>query len=353
MRRIFVAAALLSLTAGLSTVAASPALAHSGPPGGSAVCSKGSTCALDLHDLITVDGHKDFAPGGNVGIDMTPPPCLWIPEGDAISGSKYIIGLYGSDPSKAPTGFQINQAVAKADQLLKAPVPGTWFWLPINPNANQSGQQECLRLPAYYWATPGSNPPINIPPKTIAQYLFSGISKASVSSITVNPRGNSVVNLPTFVTAVLRMTGAQGTPTKKFGRLIISLTAHVGNQPSVTLWLLSSPLALGTTDRSADLHQKCPMQSGLAMGTSESMTQQNAVSIDGQIDCGVTFHQPSPGTFTISTTVNWHAGWAIADGVGGMSLQQLETGNPVQGNLKPSTAAKQVTVQEVQSSNGG
>jgi hypothetical protein len=45
-------------------------------------------------------GGKNYSPGAeNTVVDITPPPCLWIPEGDGHAGSQYVIDFYnGTDP---------------------------------------------------------------------------------------------------------------------------------------------------------------------------------------------------------------------------------------------------------------
>ena len=45
-------------------------------------------------------GGKNYSPGAeNTVVDITPPPCLWIPQGDAHAGSQVVIDFYNNtDP---------------------------------------------------------------------------------------------------------------------------------------------------------------------------------------------------------------------------------------------------------------
>ena len=39
-------------------------------------------------------GGRNYSPGAeNMVVDITPPPCLWIPQGDAHAGSQVVIGF--------------------------------------------------------------------------------------------------------------------------------------------------------------------------------------------------------------------------------------------------------------------
>jgi len=99
-KRRFLLAGLLALaplSAGL--VAAAPARAADGSS--SVGCSTGSSCYIELQKMIHFGGN--YSPGANnVFVNITPPACLWIPIGDAHSGSQYVLTFYGTDPGPVP-----------------------------------------------------------------------------------------------------------------------------------------------------------------------------------------------------------------------------------------------------------
>jgi len=132
--------ALAALSAGL--VAAAPARAADGSS--SVGCSTGSSCYIELQKMIHFGGN--YSPGANnVVVNITPPACLWIPIGDAHSGSQYVLTFYGTDPGPGAP-FDGHHAFAEAQQLVNAnPMPaGEWYYLPVNPADNPAQVQDCL-----------------------------------------------------------------------------------------------------------------------------------------------------------------------------------------------------------------
>jgi len=114
----------------------------------------GNGCSILLSQLITLNG--DVGTGaGFVPLSLPPPPCLWEPVGNAVSGSNYVLQQF---PNPTPdTPFGVLASVRQAKKLLTTrPVPaGTWYVLPINPAAGPAGEQACLRLPLFFFAGPG------------------------------------------------------------------------------------------------------------------------------------------------------------------------------------------------------
>src|SRR4029077_20436527 len=106
---------------------------------------------------------------GFIPISLPPPPCLWEPIGNAVSGSNYVLQQF---PNPTPdTTFGVPAAVRQAKKLLATrPVPaGTWYVLPINPAAGAAGGQACLRLPLFFFAVPGQAlPVVPVPTRTLA-----------------------------------------------------------------------------------------------------------------------------------------------------------------------------------------
>ena len=166
MRRIAIAGVILAgLLAPLA--AAGPASAGSG------VGCTGNDCSILLSSLITLKGDVG-AGSAQVPIAVAPPPCLWEPIGDAITGSQYIIQQF---PSAAPgTQFGAYAAVQQAKTLIKnGGVPaGTWYQLPVNPAASAAAQAACLQLPLFFFAQPGQAlPALPIPAVTLADYAYN------------------------------------------------------------------------------------------------------------------------------------------------------------------------------------
>ena len=65
----------------------------------------------------------------NMVVDITPPPCLWIPQGDAHTGSQYVIDFYNNTDPGPGALFDGQHAFAEAKQLVvENPMPaGTWY----------------------------------------------------------------------------------------------------------------------------------------------------------------------------------------------------------------------------------
>jgi hypothetical protein len=359
VRRIVGAAAALLLSVGLSTSFALPASAANGGPGSVVSCSGGSSCQVSLQELITVTG--DNSPGSNGYVTIPPPPCLWIDKGNAITGSQYIIGQYGHNPAKAPQVFQIPDAVKKADDLLKKPKPGEWYFLQVNPQASAAGQAYCQTLPVFYWGAPNTYPPINIPPSILTDYAESGLTRPDVTSITVNPVKISNVNLPTYVTATIALP-LQGTTRIYHNGLYIAATAYVPGQPSVTVWATSSALRIsgGALPQEEHNYSSCHARmvhvagrTAVAMGTQATPDQMSQVGVGATIDCGVTYLAPSSPTYSLAASLVWKTCWAVTGNAQAPPATPPACQHALPQGLRPSSKSKQITVQEIQSSNGG
>ena len=161
-------AAIVVLAAGLATPALAAAPASAGSGTSSVGCSTGDSCTAMLQKMVTFGG-RNYVPGGggNTVVDITPPPCLWVPLGGAHQGSQAILTAEGTDPAKAPNIFEVPAAVTLANTLVKSQpeTPGEWYELPANPADNAAQLAACAALPLYAWVPPGQAPPgINIPP---------------------------------------------------------------------------------------------------------------------------------------------------------------------------------------------
>ena len=337
----------LAIVAGLAAlVAAVPSLPASAADGSSSVsCSTGSSCEIILEHMIHFGGH-DYSPGAeNTVVDITPPPCLWIPQGDAHTGSQVVINFYGTDPGPgAPYDGQ--HAFTEAKQLVNEnPMPaGTWYELPVNPNDNAAQTQECLNEPLFFWDVPGAPlPGIQVPPRTLAQLALAKMNIPQAGRMILSPAsGNSYSNLPTFARTTLSFRpefGAGGMP-------YVTDNAQLGDQ-AATVWVRATPLQLSTSDNSARLDTAgCGY-----LGSGEMLAHPAKVArtgANGTADCGVTFRQP--GTWNITATMTWQACWAV-----GVDDGPPPAGcNPVAGaNLNPVNWARDVNVHEIQAANGG
>lgn len=199
-RRAVVAGVAVLLPA---LAAAIPALPAGAADGSSSVkCSTGSSCEIMLEHMIHFGG-RNYSPGAeNMVVDITPPPCLWIPQGDAHAGSQVVIDFYNNTDPGAGALFDGQHAFQEAKQLVNQnPMPaGTWYELPVNPNDTQAQVQECLNEPLFFWDVPGAPlPGIEVPPQTLAQLALAKMNVPQAGRMILSPRsGNSYSNLPTF-----------------------------------------------------------------------------------------------------------------------------------------------------------
>lgn len=315
-------------------------------------CVSGDSCTLMLRQLVQFSG--DYAAGtNNTVVDITPPPCLWKPIGDATTGSQYIINFSnGIDPG--PTGaFQTGATFKQAQTLVKqTPKPaGEWYELPVNPQASAAAQQECLKLPLFFWAVQTAQlPGLNVPPRTLAQLAFAGVQTPKAGAPQLNPAGKSDTNLPTFVRLALqgnvRVTAA--------GRPYVTVTAFIPGGPSATIWLEAGQFAINSGDSTAttyDVAHCSLLGQGNTLGTKASAAMMAQTKANQSIDCGVTYRQP--GAFRLTASVNWVACWAPGMNQPPPPFATCRA-NPIPGsaNLQSTSRARQVNVQEIQSING-
>ena len=201
MKRRIAAIAVLAAALAGPALAAGPASAGSGTS--SVGCSTGDSCTAMLQKMVTFGG-RNYVPGGggNTVVDITPPPCLWVPLGGAHQGSQAILTAEGTDPAKAPDIFEVPAAVTLANTLVKSQpeTPGEWYELPANPADNAAQIAACAALPLYAWVPPGQAPPgINIPPQTLAQLAVGVMSLPPANGMILNPARTTYTNLPTFL----------------------------------------------------------------------------------------------------------------------------------------------------------
>jgi hypothetical protein len=336
------------ILAGVAALAAAiPSLPAAAADGSSSVdCSTGTSCEIQLENMVHFGG-KNYSPGAhNTVVNITPPPCLWIPIGDAHTGSQYVLNFYNNTDPGPGALFDGEHAFQEAQQLVNAtPMPaGTWYYLPVNPNDNTAQAQACLDQPLYFWDPPGTAlPGIQVPPQTLAQLALAKMNIPQAGRMILSPAsGNSYSNLPTFARTTLSFRpefGAGGMP-------YVTDNAQLGAQ-SATVWVRATPLQLSTSDNSARLDT-----AGCGYLGSREMVRDPAkvarTGANGTADCGVTFRQP--GTWNITATLTWQACWAVGVDNGPPPANC----NPVPGaNLNPANWARNVNVREIQAANGG
>jgi hypothetical protein len=279
IRRVVFATAVTAVGLLTTLAAAQPASASGG-----ANC-QGNGCSVSLEQFITYKG--DYSPNGTSHLQVTedPPPCLWVPIGDAVTGSNYIVGLFPNPDKGLP--FGIYDSVQQAKKLVKNPQPGTWYNLPINPAAGQAGMQACLKLPAFYFVPPGQTPPMpQIPLRILAEYAYNHMT-IPPPRVTTSPAGKGWVNLATFVWT--------NSPRQR------QISATLGNE---TVTVTARPASTAIT-ASAGL----PYTNGCGPNGSRYPEGRAPATGPGTPpDCGVLWQTPTTAA-TITATVTWDVTW--------------------------------------------
>ena len=411
--RFISAFAAIGIAAGSLALLAAPASADNGPP--EVGCTTGSSCMVELNYEVTYTGSS----GGNNGVVITPPPCIGVPIGDAHTGSQAIISLYSnsapvaqpSTASPAPTAGgassspttsvsptasvtpsasvsptasvtptasaslaalirpalsgQQQQILNQANQLVGSnPItPGEWYQISGNPYASAAAQQRCTNLPPYIWVAGNNNTlrvaGLNIPPETLAALAYSQLNTAQLATVTLNPRGASDTNLPTFVDVGLRSPVTGVLSITADGDPYVWATAATPDGEAATVWAWVTGLTInpGTTDATTFNQQRCSTAHlsanghTLMLGSRYSPAEMAQVGAGQQIDCGVTY--TAPGTYGLSVSVTWDACWARGLARAGGPPANCKP-VPGAGGLTPSTTPPhQVAVREIQSVNNG
>jgi hypothetical protein len=269
--------------------------------------------------MVTFSGNDSGHPG-HVVVDIEQPPCLWEPIGDAHAGSQTII----DSESAAQPGFPygVYESLQQAKQLVNSNpmTPGEWYMLPVNHNATPAAQAECLKLPLYYFATPGTPlPGVPIPPRTLAQLAFSHLETAQLAGVTLNPSGTSDANLPTSVQVTLGVPGAGQLNIAPDGRPYVAVTAYIqGGAVSATVWAEAGTLNINPGTSAARTFDDSSCSQAQASGATYTLgsrlttAQLATIGVNGSVDCGVTY--AAPGSFGLTASVGWTACWAPTPG---------------------------------------
>jgi enoyl reductase len=292
----------------------------------------GSSCSVSLDQWIKYSGNG-YSHGGSVNhvpVDEQPPPCLWIPIGDQITGSQYIVNNFG-DVTPASSLFDIYNSVQQAKQLLKNGGPaGTWYNLPINPAAGAAGRDACLKLPAFFFVLPGQAPPLpQVPPEILAEFAYNHMRLPN-PTVRTSPATKGFVNLATFVWWHMPRT--------------TWVTAALPDGQAATVVAQVQSASISTNPAGAGTVSTTCGPGGSRFPPGHPPTTGAGVPPD----CGVLWSRPAAGA-TVTVTVTWQVLFHAGTG-------HEFAGNPVPGTVNPITTAgtsNLITVQEIQSVNGG
>jgi hypothetical protein len=342
------AAAILVIAAGLAAPALTAVPASAGSGTSSVGCSTGDSCTVMLENMVHFGG-RNYSPGANnMVVNIQPPPCLWEPIGNAVTGSQSITSQYGTNPKTATSLYQVNTSVQQAVTLQKTKPAGQWYMLPVNQAAGAAGVQQCLQMPLFAWVPVGQAPPgINLPPQTLAQLVLVNLPIPTAGRMSLNPTtGRTFTNLPTFVRVALVPRNHTGYETGANGMPYVTMYATLGGV-SATVWVYATHLQVSASGGPA----YTPDTSNCGYLGSQMMTNPQAVANigpGGPIDCGATFQ--APATWQITATMNWQTCWAPIQSGGAPPANCV----PVPGaQLKPPNWTRPVFVREIQSVNNG
>ena len=405
--------AALGIAAGSLALLAAPASAADGPP--QVGCTTGSSCMVELNYAVSYTGSS----GGHNGVVIKPPPCIGVPIGDAHTGSQAIISLYsntapvaqpssaspaptasgaaptstnsaGPTASVSPTGSatptasprstasmstasttalvlsdQQQQILDQANQLVGSnPItPGEWYQISGNPYASATAQQRCTNLPPYIWVAGNNNTlrvnGLNIPPETLAALAYSQLNTARLATVTLNPKGTSDTNLPTFVDVALRTPVRGVLSITADGDPYVWATAATPDGEAATVWAWVTGLSInpGTTNATTFNQHRCSTAHlstnghTLMLGSRYSAAEMRQVGVGQQIDCGVTY--TAPGTYGLSVSVTWDACWARGLAMAGGPPAKCKPVPGAAGLAASTSPPHQVAVREIQSVNNG
>jgi len=332
--------------AGIITAGLLVPLAITTPVGaGSGIGCSGNDCSVLLSKLINLDG--DYSANSTLSspITVTPPPCLWEPIGDAVTGSQYIIQNYGAIGPNSY--FDVTQSVQLAKKLLKEnpPPAGTWYELPTNPLVSLKQQQVCRNLPLFSFDPPGQAPPgMRISPLTLAEYAYNHMLIPN-PRVHINPANKGYVNLATFTWA----DWALSPTTQMENGYLVTATLNpavtgAGSTETVSVWARPSAFTVKVsglpTGAYAAYSDSCGPH-GSAYPNRRSLANAGA---GAPPDCGVLWQGPGAGV-VVTVTVTWAITWGtgVLQGPGPHRLPSIYlTGK-----------SQSIRVVEIQSVNGG
>lgn len=282
----------------------------------------GPTCSAGASSPVHLTGNRKGP------VYLAPAPCNWSPVGNQAKGSHYVISYYnGKEPG--PNVPRAGSSFQEAKGLLKNPQPGSWYALPVNPDAPLASQHQCERLP-YFVFVPQGEPIPKVAPtgRLLARYAFS-MMRIPDPTLTLNPAGKSYVNLATYV-------WADWNPSWFTNRKdLYQIVARAGNDWARVSATPSDQLTIDVTGPGTPYKNGCG-----TFGSQYPVGHAPANAGAGTPpDCGVLW-QSSDSNATITVTVTWNVTW--------------QASNNRSGTLPAITVRRQVQVpvNEIQSVNG-
>jgi hypothetical protein len=200
---------------------------------------------------------------------------------------------------------------------------------------------------------------LNIPPETLAALAYSQLNTAQLARVTLNPKGTSDTNLPTFVDVALRSPARGVLSITADGDPYVWATAATPDGEAATVWAWVTGLTInpGTTNATTFNQQRCSTAHlsanghTLMLGSRYSPTEMQQVGVGQQIDCGVTY--TAPGSYGLSVSVTWNACWARGLATAGGPPAHCKPVPGATGLAATTSPPDQVAVREIQSVNNG
>ena len=324
IRRVIIAAAT---AAGLlAPFSAAPASAGSG------VGCSGNDCSVLLSNLITLNGAVGSGASG-LPVPVAPPPCLWEPIGDAVSGSSYIPQQFGPTPAGAPYGVPAWEKRRRRRLSPGHARPGTWPRDTRPPRG--AGSRAGRPSPFFFCARRGPPRPAGpLPPLTLAEYAYNHML-IPVPAVTINPAARGYVNLATYVWGTWAASPTTGLMNA------YKITATLGAQ-TVTVWAQPASFTVNVTGPGTAFSGGCG-----PTGSRFPVNKPPASSGPGTPpDCGALWRAPTSAA-AIGATVRWNVTWGVGNlnGPGNNALPPVLMTGP--------NPPLQFPVREIQSVNGG
>jgi hypothetical protein len=269
-------------------------------------------------------------------------------------------------PPAAPAlSAQQQQILNQARQLVgtNPMTPGEWYQIAGDPYATSAAQQKCNNLPPYIWVTGRGDllrvAGLNIPPETLAELAYSQLTTARLSQVTLNPKGTSDTNLPTFVDVALQPPARGLLSVTADGDPYVWATATTPDGESATVWAWVTGLTIspGTANATTFNQQRCSEAHlsanghAFVLGSRYSKAEMAQVGAGQQIDCGVTY--TAPGTYGLTANVTWNACWARGLATAGGPPPGCKPVRGAAGLAASTSPPDQVNVREIQSVNNG
>ena len=338
----------IALLAAVPSLAAAPA-AYAGDGGAPVTCSGGSSCVIQLENSVSFFGNHGSG-SNNAGVSIDPPPCQWLPLGDAKTGSEAIIqNLNQVDEIEGSLTAQEQALLAEATKIEaeNPPPAGEWYG-PIPTDAATPSEAAACSAPGTTWvpATKGgvvNPPPVPLPPRTLAQLAVAVMRLPRVGKVLTSPaNGTTYSNMPTFVRVTMR-----GKYETSGAMPYLMVSASLDGQ-GATAWAYATPLALSSSASDATVWGSCGYLGSVMLASDPGAVAK--VGAGGSADCGFTFR--TPGAATITAGIGWDTCWVANAITGGYQPPPADC-VPVPGaDLAGLQWQAGLNIEEIQAGNG-